>query len=393
MNSGYNTNTKKFSILVLGYIIRGPMGGMTWHYLQYFLGLHQLGHDVYFLEDSGDTEYACYDPERNITDSNPSYGLKYASLVFKQLGLDQRWAYYDQHTQMWLGPIQNSVKEIIGRADMLLNISASNPIRPWFAKVPVRVLIDTDPVFTQIRNLSNASRFELCKQHNAFFTFGENFGKPKCTIPDDGFPWLPTRQPICTSVWKVSSCKPRSNWTTLMQWQSYSHKEYGGIFYGVKSHSFTPFLALPKFLTSEKIELGLAISEAQKDEMEKMGWIITNPSQTSKSIGAYQNFIADSKGEWTVAKHGYVISNSGWFSERTLNYMASGKPVVTQSTGFDDFLPVGKGVFAFSTLEEAIEEIKKVNKEYKFHCLQARKVVEEFFDARTVLSKLLAPIT
>ena len=161
MSLASNIKTEQLRILVLGYIVRGPMGGMTWHHLQYFLGLFQMGYDVYFLEDSGDTAYSCFDPLRNVTDKNPEYGLNYADQVFKKAGLENRWAYYDHHEECWHGPISNQAKQIIKDADVLFNLSCSNTIRSWLNEVPVRILIDTDPLFTQIRNLTDPARFKL----------------------------------------------------------------------------------------------------------------------------------------------------------------------------------------------------------------------------------------
>ena len=139
--------SERLRIIVLGYIVRGPLGGLAWHHLQYVLGLVELGHDVIFVEDSDDYP-ACYDPARNVVDTDPSYGLDFTARTFERVGLGQRWAYYDAHTTRWLGPCAGQVLSLCASADLLLNLSGVNPLRPWLLQIPARALVDTDPVFT-----------------------------------------------------------------------------------------------------------------------------------------------------------------------------------------------------------------------------------------------------
>jgi len=388
MSLGYKHKPGGLRILVLGYIVRGPMGGMTWHHLQYVLGLRQLGHDVFFLEDSGDTEYSCYDPKRNVTDADPTFGLAYIRDVFKRVDMADRWAYYDHHTGNWKGPISGNVKAIIASADLLLNLSCSNPIRLWLEDVPVRVLIDTDPVFTQIRNLTDNDRNSLCRKHNVFFTFGENYGKENCTIPVDGFPWKPTRQPVVMQEWPLTKGPGNGNFSTVMKWESYPGKTYNGQYFGMKSESFTPFIDLPS-QTKQTLELSMSDHPEVQKELHKKGWKISNSLQLSSNPWAYQKFIQSSKGEFSIAKHGYVQANTGWFSERSTAYLASGRPVICQDTGFGETIKCGEGLVAFKTVDEAVAGLEKVNKSYEKHCKKARDLVEEYFNSKKVLDNLL----
>jgi hypothetical protein len=196
----------RLRIVVLGYIVRGPIGGMAWHHLQYVLGLARLGHDVYFFEDSDDYP-SCYDPTTNSMQIDPSYGLAFASDAFNAVGLSAHWAYHDAHVGQWLGPAADRAIEICASADLLLNISGVNPLRSWFDRVPVRVLIDTDPVFLQIRHIQNEQAHRNAARHTAFLSFGENIGGI-AKIPDDGFPWGATRQPIVLECWPVTAGAP-----------------------------------------------------------------------------------------------------------------------------------------------------------------------------------------
>jgi hypothetical protein len=373
--------------VVLGYIVRGPIGGLAWHHLQYVMGLAGLGHDVYFFEDSDDYP-SCYDPQRQTTDQNPDYGLRFATQVFGQVGLGKRWAYYDAHTTRWLGPCAASAVEICRSADLLLNLSGVNPIRPWFLQVPHRVLVDTDPVFTQVRHLTDPASRETALQHTAFFSFGENIGSDAGRIPDDQLNWLPTRQPVVLDAWPLTPGPRNGKFTTVMQWDSYQSRAYNGVEYGMKSASFQPFMELPGS-TGQTLELALGSDVAPRQQLLEAGWSLRNPLEVTRDPSSYQHYIQQSKAEFSVAKHGYVVSHSGWFSERSACYMASGRPVLVQETGFSEWLESGAGVLAFSTPEEAIAGIEEINSDYEHHCQSARELVHAYFDAKDVLSALI----
>jgi hypothetical protein len=378
-------------ILVMGYIIRGPLGDMAWHHLQYVLGLTDLGHDVLFMEDSEDYP-ACYNPDTFEITANPDYGLRFTESLFRHFGLTNNWCYFDAHQNEWHGLNKQKVYAFCQTADIVINLSGVNPLREWWASIPGRLLVDTDPVFTQVKHLTNPVAMQTAKAHTHFATFGENFGKPGCSIPDDHLLWQPTRQPVYLKAWNKSAENFSANWTTLMQWDSYKNAEYEGKSYRMKSASFEPFLTLPGHFASEKFELALGSLSAPRSLLAREGWMVTDPLKVSKTPTAFREFIASSKGEWTTAKHGYVVTNSGWFSERTLNYMASAKPVVVQDTGLYELFPTGAGVLLFTTLEEAVENIKRVNRDYSFQCQEARKVVEEHFNSKAVLQHLLSSL-
>jgi hypothetical protein len=373
-------------IVVLGYIVRGPLGGLAWHHLQYVMGLSRLGHEVSFLEDSGDTEWCCYDPARDLTDADPTSGLAFAAATFERAGLPDVWAYYDAHRTQWHGPLAGRVLDCCRNADLLLNVSGSNRLRPWTCAIPHRVLIDTDPVFTQIRNLTDPDRRRESEQHTAFFSFAENIGLT-ASIPDDGFPWQPTRQPIVLDAWPVVPGSASGPFTTVMQWDSYSPREHAGRRYGMKSESFRAYLDLPAH-APESFEIAVG-GQPAATALVPHGWTVRNPIKAIADTGGYQAFIRHSKAEFSVAKHGYVVSRSGWFSDRSAAYLASGRPVVTEDTGFTDWMPSGNGVLAFRSFDEALAAVTDVNSRYDTHCREARRLAERYFDARAVLPDLL----
>jgi hypothetical protein len=376
----------RLRIVVLGYIVRGPIGGLAWHHLQYVMGLAELGHDVRFLEDSGDTPWCCYDPSRDLTDSDPTYGLKFAADAFTFCGLPEHWAYRDAHTDRWFGPSASRVQAICTDADLLLNLSGANPIRPWLEHVPVRALVDTDPAFTQVRHLTDPTRRRQAEQHTAFFSYAENVGRG-ASIPDDGLPWRATRQPIVLGAWPVVPGPRDGKFTTVMQWDSYATREYDGRRFGMKSESFMKYLDLPRKV-GPVFELAVGGAEAQM-LLEEHGWGVRNPNKLIPDPPSFQRFVQSSKAEFTVAKQGYVSTRSGWFSDRSAAYLASGRPVITENTGCGDWLAVGEGCLTFDDIDEAIQAISEVNHHYDRHSHMARAIAEEYFDAGRVLSSLI----
>jgi hypothetical protein len=378
-------------IIVLGYMIRGPIGGLAWHHLQYAAGLKRLGHEVYFLEDSDDYP-SCYDPSRDTTGTDPGYGLAFAADAFARVGLHDAWAFYDAWSSRWLGPASSRVDDLCASAELLLNVSGVNPLRSWYLRVPERVLIDTDPVFTQIRHLTDPYAREQAERHTRFFSFGENIGTPGCRVVDDGFRWRPTRQPVVMDLWPVVEAPAGAPFTTVMQWESYPAREFAGARYGNKSESFAPYLDLPG-RTSATLELAIGSPTAPRPMLSRRGWRIRDPLEIAPDPWKYQQYIRGSRGEFSVAKQGYVVSASGWFSERSACYLASGRPVVVQDTGFSRWLPTGAGVFCFATLDEAVAALDEVEERHDFHCRAAREIAEAYFDSRKVLQELLEAIT
>lgn len=385
--SGAASTASRLRIVVVGYLVRGPLGGIAWHYLQYAIWLARLGHDVYFIEDSDDYP-ACYDPVRNVVDVDPAYGLRFTADAFTRAGLGDRWAYYDAHRGQWLGPAADQIVGVCQTADLLIDVSLVNTLRPWVLEIPVRVAIDTDPAFTQIRHLTDASARARAAQHTVFFSFGENIATKQAAIPDDGFPWQPTRQPVVLDMWPVTAGPVEGRFTSVMLWNSYDAEDYGGQRYGLKSESFEPYLTLPS-RTGVQFELALGGRKFPKAQLEDHGWRIVDPRAPTRDPWSYQHYIHQSKAEFSVAKHGYVVARSGWFSERSAVYLASARPVVVQDTGFSTWLRADGGVLPFTTPDEARDAIETVNARYTFHCQQARLVAESFFDAGRVLTDLL----
>jgi hypothetical protein len=377
----------RLRIVVFGYVVRGPLAGFAWHHLQYVSGLVRLGHDAIFVEDSGDFP-GCYDPTTGDVAADPGYGLRFLGDAAAACGIGARWAYFDAHKGEWHGPRGGEAVRFCAEADLLINLNDATPLRDWLARIPVRALIDTDPVFTQVAHLQDVGRRQAAAQHTVFFTFGENLGTEHSTAPDDGFPWQPTRQPIDLSLWVPGPPSPTGRWTTIMQWDSYPALVHAGVDYGMKSASFAAYRDLPQRV-SEPLEMALGSPSAPREELQRAGWHLRNPLSVSGSLAVYRGYIAGSKGEFSVAKHGYVVPRSGWFSERTACYLASGRPAVVQDTGFSRLLPCGDGLLAFASPDEAAACLADASRRYPQHCVAARAIACEHFGSDRVLASLV----
>lgn len=370
----------------MGCLVRVPLGGITWHYLQYVSGFAALGHEVLYLEDSDDYQESCYDPKNAYLGPDPDYGLAYVEATFKQAGLEQTWAYHDMHGTGWRGPRADSAEEFCRSADVVLNISGCCPMRPWLEEIPVRAYVDTDPAFEQIRQLTDSQRRQLADSHNRFLTFGENIATGSCKCPDADREWLGTRQPIDLRYWPSLPGRPTGAFTTVLKWDSYATQEYNGQLYGMKSHSMQQMMDLPT-RTDHQLELAVGGETTPYDELKERGWRLSAALEVSQDAWSYRKYIQDSKAEFAVTKHGYVAGRTGWFSERSAAYLATGRPVVTADTRTP--IPSGLGLLTFSSPDDAVAAVESVHARYDDHCRYARDLAEEYFAARKVLPKLL----
>lgn len=379
-------------IVVLGYVVRAPLGGLAWHYVQYLLGLERLGHEVWFVEDSDDYE-SCYDPETMACTTDPSSGIAFADRLMRRIGLGDRWAYHDAHTGRWLGPLGETAPTICSRAEVVLNVSRMNPLRPWLMDIPHRIYLDTDPVFIQVQNLTDPGARRHAERHTAFATFAGSIGSPGCSVPDDGLPWVPTRQPVVRDVWgDAPRPDPAAPFTTVMQWDSYPEQKLAGRRFGMKSQEFARIVDLPA-RTELPLELALGAPSHVRRDLERSGWVVRDAQSVTRTPWSYRDYLHGSRGELSVAKHGYVATASGWFSERSANYLASGRPVIVQDTGFGSWLPTGEGVLAFRDADGALAGLEAVARDPGRHARAAREIAAEHFDHAAVLEDLLERTT
>jgi hypothetical protein len=384
-------------IIVTGLIGQYAFGGVTWDYIQYALGFRALGHDVWYLED---TSTWAYDPVKMEPSADCSHNTAYLGRVMEKFGMGDRWIYRNGADETYHGVANAAEAEkIIASADVLANVSGACWLRPETAAIPLKLFLDGDPMFTQI-GLATDPESEYAKRvasHERHFSFGLNIGQEDCEVPTAGLHWRPTVQPIALDYWNPASPAPTmphiadGAWTTVMNWASYAPKDFQGKKYGQKDIEFERFLDLPQ-ISDEKfvLAMGHGVGNKRPTEMlESKGWNIIEPDTYLPDYTTYHEFLSHSKGEWSIAKNGYVTSHSGWFSCRSACYLAAGKPVVVQDTGWSDHLPSGDGAIAFSTPEEAAKALDLINKNYNHHSAAARAYAETHFDAARVCEDLI----
>jgi len=370
-------------IVVSGSIAQYPLGGMTWHHLQYALGLARLGHDVFYVEDTGAAPFSPL--ERAV---RPEANLVYLDRVMARAGLADRWAYCHLQGE-WRGLSDRRRASVLSSADLLVNVSGVLS-RPESYRGPRLAFVDTDPVFNRMKLARGDRAFsEMVDAHDAHFTFGERL----VGAPDTGKgTWLTTRQPIVLSEWSAAG-PPRDVFSTVMNWRS--RKKTGvreGREHGEKDVELLRFIDLPQLVAPAKIELALnhgKTDDAPVDLLLSKGWRIVDPYKACLDLDSYRDYVQSSLAEWSVAKNGYVEGQPGWFSERSACYLAAGRPTVVQDTGFSSVLPVGEGIVAFRTVEEAAEAIRDVATRYERHSEAARAIAREYFDSDKVLSALV----
>jgi hypothetical protein len=253
-----------------------------------------------------------------------------------------------------------------------------------------RVYLDLDPAFVQLWHDTQAIDMRFAT-HTHFVTVGLGIGQPQCTAPTCGLPWTATLQPVVLEQWPVATAIVHDALTTVANWRGYGSIEHDGIFYGQKAHSLRQFISLPK-VTDEKFMLALAIHPDEEKDLEALrhnGWSLVDPVHVAGTPGAYWRFIQGSKAEFGIAKSGYSRSHCGWFSDRSACYLASGRPVIAQETGWSQVLPTGRGLFTFDSCDDVIRSIESHNENYTMHCQAARAHAEEFFESDRVLRRLL----
>jgi hypothetical protein len=376
-------------IIVTGLVGQFAFGGVAWDYLQYVEGFRRLGHDVVYLED---TENWPYNAIQQTYTADCTANVAYLRAVMERFGFDGRWIYRNCPDSTYHGMTEAETRAVCAHADLFVNVSGCGWLRPEYAAIPKKIFIDSDPLFTQVALLHpNRQARDRTLAHTVHFTFAENIGGPDCRIPDAGIRWLPTRQPIILDWWPVAATTPRDVFTTVMNWNSYKPVEHDGTTWGQKNVELERFIELPRH-TPQKLELacGQGGQPARAlGRLRQCGWEIVDPDLCVPDPWRYREYLSTSKGEWSVAKEGYVKSRSGWFSCRSACYLALGRPCVLQDTGWSHIYPTGNGLWAFQNMDEAVAGLAAVNADYAAQGAAARRVAENMFDASRVLGELL----
>ena len=376
----------RLKIIVAGMIAGDPyQGGATWAVLQYLLGLRQLGHEVHFIEPVAAAKLRPKDAPVGCS-ANASYFRE----VMHAFDFESRSALLVAGTTETVGLTYARLRALAAEADVLINISGMLADPALTQPVPVRIYLDLDPGFNQLWHAAEGLDVGM-DGHTHFATIGLALGEAACDIPTCGRTWITTRQPVVLSEWPPAGRVTRDAFTTVANWRGYGSITYKSVFYGQKAHAWRGLMSLPQ-KSSSPIVAALAIHPDEERDLAALaahGWTLVDPTQVTDTPDRYRAFVQGSRGEIGVAKSGYAASRCGWFSDRSVCYLASGRPVVAQETGFSRFLPTGEGLFAFETTDEACAGIEAVVTDYDRHARRARAIAEEYFDASFVLPRLL----
>ena len=377
-------------IIIFGIIFWYPLAGVTYQFLHYLIGLRRLGYDVYYIEDSGRW---IYNPIKFEFSPDASQNVASIAPILEAHGFAGRWAFRGNYPKgCCYGMSEEQILKLYREADAFLNVTASQELREEHMAIPRRVYVESDPFAVQIKVArGDDSTLAALDAHDIYFSFGENLGAPDCTVPVVRYKWLPTRQPVLMDLWKnpfpSNSTAP---YTTITTWHNkgksivYEAEKY----YWTKDREFMRFIDLPK-RRAVNFELAVVVDEATERTLRGNGWNLVDSIPISTDVNAYREYIQRSRAEFTVAKDQVVRPVTGWFSDRSASFLAAGRPVITHETGFSKFLPTGKGLFGFLTMEDILAAVDVIESDYEGACRAAREVATEYFAAEKVLGSLM----
>jgi len=378
-------------IVLLGLLTKMPVAGAIWQTLHYLIGLERLGYEAYYVEAPKGT------PREFMEHGNDDGATRAAAFLeglLAPLGFADRWAYHSFYpSERSFGLSRRRLEQLYRDAALLVNLHGGTDPVPEQVETERLAYLETDPVRLELGLYNGDPELaRLAAAHGSFSTWGLNYGAPDCRLPlPDAIEFHRAPPPILLDLWRTDATPEAEVFTTVATWRQWLDLTFDGESYGWSKHSeFLKFLDLP-LRTEQPLELTLGwCDEHDLRRLQEAGWRTRPADQISSDLASYRGYIGRSRGEFTVAKDQNVRLRTGWFSERSAAYLAAGKPVITQDTGFGSYLPTGEGLFAFSSMEEILSAIEAINSDYRRHSRAAHAVAREFLDARVVLPGLLA---
>jgi len=366
--------------------------GLSWFHLQFLLGFRRLGYDVILIDrlDSG----MCTDASGAATAFHDSVQRRGLLDLLTRFGLADSFSLDVDRSATVLGMPRAEVVERAKSAACLLNVMGYCDDPAILDAVPRRVFLDIDPGFPQMwRALGLHDAFA---GHDCFATLARRLGQPGCTIPTCGLDWITLPQPVVLDEWPVAPPRPDGAFTSIGAWRgSNGPVEFEGHTYGLRCHEFRKFLDLPGRCPGETFEQALEIHAGDARDIEALvahGWRLVDPAAVAGTPEAYRDYVASSKGEFLIPKQMYVDTRGGLLSDRSAYYLASGRPVLARDTGLTGLYPLGEGLIAFATPDEAAAGAAAIAADYPRHCRAARGIAEAAFDSDRVLSRFLADV-
>ena len=356
-------------------------GGNAWSRLSWTRGLERLGFEVYFVERLHGS------PTAAATDFFDEVALRF--------GARERWALLGDGGEPLAGGLTAAaLRDAASRAELLINLSGHLQDPALRELTPRAVYIDDDPGYTQFWHASGAIGDHLAG-HAAHYTFGTRIGHAGCPVPTGGIAWRPLRPPVVLADWPALPTTDLERVTTVASWRGpYGPVEFDGIRYGQKVHEFRRYISLPR-RSGRRLEVALAVDPGEAevtDTLRESGWNVVEPAAAAGDPIAFRSYVQASAAEFSVAQQIYVATGSGWFSDRTTRYLASGRPAIVQDTGFSAELPTGEGLLPFSTPEQAIARLAEFDRDFDRHAAAARAIAAEHFDSDAVIGRLLEEV-
>ncbi len=381
----------KGKIIVFGILFWYPLAGVTYQFLHYLIALRRLGYDVYYIEDSARW---IYDPQLNDLSPDPTGNLAAIVPTLAAHDFADKWAFRGKYPEgKCYGMSDAQIDALYREADAFLNVTGAQELRDEHMQVKRRLYVESDPFASQVKVAKgDAGMVRTLAAHDTLFTFGENIGAEDCGIPIDArFQWLPTRQPVLLDLWPVAEPKRDAPFNTITTWHNKGKNVewQGDTWYWTKDREFEKFIDLPRRRPNVGFELAAGVNAEVHALLTSNQWRLADSIGVSTSIDSYRDYIRHARGEITVARDQYVRPRTGWFSDRTACYLAAGRPVITQETGFSRFYGGGKGLFGFATMDDILAAIDAIESDYAAHCRAARDLAGEFFSAEKVVGSLM----
>jgi hypothetical protein len=376
-------------IIVFGLWFWCPFAGLAYQFLHYLIGLRRLGYDAYYVEDSARW---VFNPHVNGFTPDVTANLELIVPVLRAHGFGDRWAFRGNYPGgQCYGMTESQLLSLYDEADAFLNVTGSQEIREEHRRCQRRIYIESDPFRSQVKAVQGDPVMNaMLDAHDTLFTYGENIGAADCDAPAGRFRWQPTRQPVVLDLWEDASAPAGPAFNTITTWQN-AGKEIewrGETYYWTKDREFEKFIDLPR-RSGAPLEIAASLQAPIRSRLASHGWRCVDALGISSDPECYRKYIQHARGEFTVSRDQYVRPRTGWFSDRSACYLAAGRPVITQETGFSKILPTGEGLFAFNTMDEVLGAIDAIARDYPRNCRAAREIAEEFFAAEKVIGSLM----